>query len=503
MANYSCTPFPHTHLSPRSLFKDFMKRSFAEDDHGDIKRSKDDAQLILHRKIGEGIYGKVYQARFRDDNKWRAVKVLKNGSSKYKFIYDMPCIIRELLVGGTCSGLRRSGVVRFSSTKEYGVVLDLGHCSLADAAPSSIPLHAVRILGKQILERVADMHSKGAMHRDLKPENILLTWDSSSVWPQVQIIDYGLSSPLETSADVNVVTLWWRAPEVLLGLQHSKSLDVWAVGVILSNMCSSERLTEAGSVDAALNDVWEKLGYPSQEQWSCPRPEWKGKGPIGLNTYESHGAIIEILKCALQINPKDRATAEALLQLPFWSEIPDEQSLTSAEEWAKRKSNRFFKDPEEDPRRSYDSSDISMTYLLDATLSESDAYWLSNAFDDSLSKDHVDYARKIAQAEEWPSQALELCIMIMDRTLHGGVFFPNSPKILACSAGYVTACLYADGEPTPRELLEITNCEDSEIDVENGVHCVMSALRYRLLSKELCIQVKQKKSWERVKDFLQ
>lgn len=480
-----------------------MKRPINEENQTPMKRLKDfdDSQLILHRKIGEGIYGKVYQARFKDDHKWRAIKVLKNGSSVHSFIHDMPCIIRELLVGGTCSGFRRSGVIRFTSTKEYGVVLDLGHCSLQDAAPSCIPLHAIRIIGKQILERIADMHDKGAMHRDLKPENILLTWDASSKWPQIQIIDYGLSSPLEISGDSNVVTLWWRAPEVLLGLAHTKSLDIWAFGVILNNMCSSERLTVADSIDGALNDVWEKLGYPSQEQWSCPRPAWKGRGPLGLGTYESHAAIVEVLQSALQTNPKDRGTASSLLSMPFWSEMPDNDSLQAAEEWASRKMNKFFHDPKEEPRHYYSSADFSINSLLDSTISESDAVWFQNAFT-AINKEHVDAACMIAKAEEWPSEALELCVLIIDRTLNGGVFFPSSRKILACSAAYVTACLYAEGEPSPAELLGITKCFDSPVDLENGVHCIMSALRFRLLSKELCCAVKQKKSWERVKDWL-
>jgi cyclin-dependent kinase-like len=503
MAKYAVKPLTPFYLSSGPI--NFMKRlqNPAVEDGPQMKRFRDDAaELVLHRKIGEGIYGKVYQALFKDDHKWRAIKVLKNVSSTHSFIHDMPCVIRELLVGGTCSGFRRSGVIRFSSSKEYGVVLDLGHCSLQDAAPSCIPLHAVRIIGKQILERVADMHDKGAMHRDLKPENILLTWEASSNWPQIQIIDYGLSSPLETSKDANVVTLWWRAPEVLLGLEHSKSLDIWAAGVILNNMCSSERLTAAESVSGALNDVWEKLGYPSQEQWSCPRPAWKGRGPLGLGTHESHAAIVEVLQSALQTNPKNRGTASSLLDMPFWTEIPDQAALLAAEDWAAKRFKKFFRDPEEEPRRSYSSADIAMTCLLDSTLAESDALWLQSAFSE-ITKEHVDAARVIAKAEEWPYEALELCVLIMDRTLHGSVFFPKSPTVLACSAAYVTACLYADGEPSPRELLQMTNCIDSQVNLENGVHCIMSALRYRLLSKELCSAVKQKKSWERVKDWLQ
>lgn len=482
-----------------------MKRAAEHqaDDFTELKRQNQEYSLILHQKVGEGIYGKVYQARFANDHKWRAIKILKNGfHDKENFADDMPPIIRELLIGGTCSGLRRSGVVRFASSRLYGVVTNLGHCALSEVAPFNIPLHAVRILGKALLERIHEMHSKGAMHRDLKPDNVLLTWDKSSFWPDVQLIDYGLSSPLEKSMDSNVVTLWWRAPEVLLGLEHNCSLDIWAFGVIIANMCSREKLTRAANVEEALNDVWEKLGYPSQEQWACPRPLWQGKGPpIGLGIHESHTAVLEVLRAALQANPKDRHSAADLLKLSFWSEEADAVGKLQADEWVEKASRKYFHEPQEFPRYFYKAAEITMTYLLDSTLAESDALWLMSALE-KITEDHVVAARNIAKCASWPPEALELCVLIMDRTLEAGVFAPLQPKSLAAASGFVTACLYADCEPSLRSLKLWTRCDESEAKIEQAVHTVIAALGYRLLGKDLCSRVKIKERWKIVEEWI-
>ena len=70
------------------------------------------------------------------------------------------------------------------------------------------------------------------MHRDLKPSNLLID-PSESV---VKIADFGLARsfglPLKTFTH-EVVTLWYRAPEILLGTKiYSTAVDIWSLGCI-------------------------------------------------------------------------------------------------------------------------------------------------------------------------------------------------------------------------------------------------------------------------------
>ena len=86
----------------------------------------------------------------------------------------------------------------------------------------------------QVLNGVQYLHENWIMHRDLKPANILITAHGV-----VKIGDLGLArvycGPLVSlhTSDMVVVTIWYRAPELLLGARHySPAIDLWAVGCI-------------------------------------------------------------------------------------------------------------------------------------------------------------------------------------------------------------------------------------------------------------------------------
>lgn len=98
------------------------------------------------------------------------------------------------------------------------------------------PLDGVMIksLIWQLLRGIQYLHENWIMHRDLKPANILMT--SQGV---VKIGDLGLariySDPMVSlySTDMVVVTIWYRAPELLLGARHyTDGIDIWAIGCI-------------------------------------------------------------------------------------------------------------------------------------------------------------------------------------------------------------------------------------------------------------------------------
>ena len=79
------------------------------------------------------------------------------------------------------------------------------------------------------------------MHRDLKPQNILMGQDN-----QLKLADFGLarafSIPLRPFTH-EVVTIWYRAPELLLGAtEYSIAVDMWSVGCIFFEICKMKPL---------------------------------------------------------------------------------------------------------------------------------------------------------------------------------------------------------------------------------------------------------------------
>ena len=120
------------------------------------------------------------------------------------------------------------------------------------------------------------LHEAHILHRDLKPANILIT--AGGV---VKIGDLGLArltyQPLQPlfTGDKVVVTIWYRAPELLLGARHyNKAVDCWAVGCVLAELISLRPIFkgEEAKLDSKKNvpfqrdqllKIFEVLGTPN------------------------------------------------------------------------------------------------------------------------------------------------------------------------------------------------------------------------------------------------
>lgn len=94
----------------------------------------------------------------------------------------------------------------------------------------------------QVLCGLLHCHQRRIMHRDLKPSNLLI--DESET--MIKIADFGLARsfglPLKSYTH-EVVTLWYRAPEVLLGSKvYSTAIDMWSVGCIMYELAHRKAL---------------------------------------------------------------------------------------------------------------------------------------------------------------------------------------------------------------------------------------------------------------------
>lgn len=145
---------------------------------------------------------------------------------------------------------------------------------------NSIPIPVLKSLIYQLLNGLIYLHTSHILHRDLKPANILITAQGV-----VKIGDLGLarlcSSPLQplVSGDKVVVTIWYRAPELLLGAKHyNKAIDCWAVGCVMAELASLRPIFkgEEAKLDSKKNVPFQKdqmlkildiLGTPSEKDW--------------------------------------------------------------------------------------------------------------------------------------------------------------------------------------------------------------------------------------------
>lgn len=132
----------------------------------------------------------------------------------------------------------------------------------------------------QLLKGIAYCHSHRVLHRDLKPQNLLI-----DKFGHLKLADFGLARAFEIPIRMythEVITLWYRAPEILLGSKHySSPVDLWSAGCIIAEMFNKHPLFPGETEIDAIFRIFRALGTPNDETWpgSESLPDWSVEFP--------------------------------------------------------------------------------------------------------------------------------------------------------------------------------------------------------------------------------
>ncbi|PKK69730.1 kinase-like domain-containing protein [Rhizophagus irregularis DAOM 181602=DAOM 197198] len=290
-------------------------------------------------KLGEGTYGIVYKAQNRDSNEVVALKRIRLDNEEE----GVPCTaIREISL---LKELKHPNIVRLydvlHTEKKLTLVfeyLDSDLKKFLDTYGGDLDKDTIKQLMYQLLKGIAFCHEHRVLHRDLKPQNLLINKRG-----ELKLADFGLARAFGIpvrSYSHEVVTLWYRAPDVLMGSrQYSTSIDVWSAGCIFAEMASGRPLFPGSSIKDQLLRIFTVLGTPTEETW--PRvsqlPEYKSDFAIYnripleslLPKLDSSG--IDLLSQQLiEYQPEKRLSAEDALQHPYFEEIRKKEQSTQA-----------------------------------------------------------------------------------------------------------------------------------------------------------------------------
>ncbi|KAL0332619.1 UNVERIFIED_CONTAM: Cyclin-dependent kinase E-1 [Sesamum calycinum] len=314
-------------------------------------------------KIGEGTYGLVFLAKIKS-NRAKSIAIKKFKQSKDGDGVS-PTAIREIML---LREISHENVVKLANVHinhaDMSLYLAFDYAE-HDLYVSNFLLfttkphmqHSCHVL----LRAVHIAHYSECnwiVHRDLKPSNILVMGDGEEQGV-VKIADFGLAriyqAPLKPLSENGVVvTIWYRAPELLLGAKHyTSAVDMWAVGCIFAELLTLKPLFQGQEVKGTpnpfqldqLDKIFKVLGHPTQEKWPTlvNLPHWQSDVQhIQGHKYDNAGLYTvvhlspknpayDLLSKMLEYDPRKRITAAQALDHEYFrmEPLPGRNSLVS------------------------------------------------------------------------------------------------------------------------------------------------------------------------------
>uniref|UniRef100_A0A8D1P8B5 cyclin-dependent kinase n=1 Tax=Sus scrofa TaxID=9823 RepID=A0A8D1P8B5_PIG len=295
-------------------------------------RSVEEFQCL--NRIEEGTYGVVYRAKDKKTDEIVALKRLKMEKEKEGFPITSLREINTILKAQHPNIVTvREIVVGSNMDKIYIVMNYVEHDlkSLMETMKQPFLPGEVKTLMIQLLRGVKHLHDNWILHRDLKTSNLLLSHAGI-----LKVGDFGLAreygSPLKAYTPV-VVTLWYRAPELLLGAkEYSTAVDMWSVGCIFGELLTQKPLFPGKSDIDQINKVFKDLGTPSEKIW----PGYNDLPAVKKMTFTEYpynnlrkrfGALLsdqgfDLMNKFLTYFPGRRVSAEDGLKHEYFRETP-------------------------------------------------------------------------------------------------------------------------------------------------------------------------------------
>ncbi|XP_039591210.1 serine/threonine-protein kinase 4-like [Polypterus senegalus] len=246
-------------------------------------------------KLGEGSYGSVFKANYKETGEIVAIKQVPVES-------DLQEIIKEISIMQQCNSPH---VVRyygsyFKNTDLWIVMEYCGAGSVSDLIRlrnKTLNEEEIATVLQSTLKGLEYLHFMRKIHRDIKAGNILLNSEG-----QAKLADFGVAGQLtDTMAKRNTVigTPFWMAPEVIQEIGYNCVADIWSLGITAIEMA------EGKPPYADIHPMRAIFMIPTN-----PPPTFKNSEDWSEN-------FREFVKQCLVKRPEERATATQLLQHPF------------------------------------------------------------------------------------------------------------------------------------------------------------------------------------------
>ncbi|XP_068162153.1 mitogen-activated protein kinase 7 [Antennarius striatus] len=298
--------------------------------------------------IGTGAYGVVSSARRRDNGQQVAIKKISNA---FEVVTNAKRTLRELKI---LKHFKHDNIIAIkdilqpnlphSAFKSVYVVLDLMESDLHQIIHSAQTLTSehTRYFLYQLLRGLKYVHSANVIHRDLKPSNLLVNENC-----ELKIGDFGMARGLSSHPEEShsfmteyVATRWYRAPELLLSLNHySLAIDLWSVGCIFAEMLGRKQLFPGKHYVHQLQLILSVLGTPPEMLIGAIRADRvrsyvqslpsRSAVPLAKLYPQAEPEALDLLAAMLRFDPRERISVTQALEHPYLTKYhdPDDEPL--------------------------------------------------------------------------------------------------------------------------------------------------------------------------------
>lgn len=297
----------------------------------DIKKNYD-----FNTKIGEGTYGLIYKI-ISSDNMIFASKRISNDKKQIS-----KTVLSELILLHQLNKIKNKNIINlidvYLDKQHIYIVMEYISMNLRDFYQNYKEYSKLDIkkIMYQILNGLNFIHSNKIIHRDLKPQNILIDNDFN-----IKIIDFGISIYKKChniELDNSVQTIWYRAPEILLGANiYDNKIDIWSVGCIIAELINKKPLFSGLSPKEQLDKYINTFGVDNLLLLKCDNtPESlneimnniklkKDNFIMPLNIQIPNVLPIEMLFISelLMIDPYKRLSTKQALNHSYFNDIPE------------------------------------------------------------------------------------------------------------------------------------------------------------------------------------
>ncbi|GAN00596.1 dual specificity tyrosine-phosphorylation-regulated kinase [Mucor ambiguus] len=227
-----------------------------------------DGRYQVLANLGRGVFSSVVRAKDQETNEDVAIKLIRNNETMYKAGQKELTFLKKLMDADPDN---KKHVIRlqrhFEHQSHLCLVFETLSMNLRDVLKKygkdvGISIKAVRVYAQQLFLSLSLLKKCNILHADIKPDNILVSENRNTL----KLCDLGSASDAsDNTITPYLVSRFYRAPEIMLGLHYDYAIDIWSSACTLYELFTGKILFPGRSNNQMLKHIMELKGrFPNK-----------------------------------------------------------------------------------------------------------------------------------------------------------------------------------------------------------------------------------------------